>query len=215
MWDSLGLKVTVAWDQVSKFWNETIIGNIKKAWEGIKEFFEGIFKPIEDAWNWLKGIFGFDNQTVDIGVKVRYSAEGGDTNVSGSTNSYGGNGSIGGVSSPGGNWGRTLFNTFFDSINMHAAGGFPTEGQLFIAREAGAELVGSIGNRTAVANNDQIVEGIRQGVSDANGEQNALLRQQNDLLRQILAKDSSLRATAALGRTIQQSLDLYGELVGG
>ena len=48
-----------------------------------------------------------------------------------------------------------------------ATGGFPEEGQLFIAREAGAEMVGSIGGRTAVANNDQIVEAIRQGVYEA------------------------------------------------
>ena len=47
-------------------------------------------------------------------------------------------------------------------------GGFPNEGQLFIAREAGAEMVGAIGRRTAVANNDQIVEGISAGVSIAN-----------------------------------------------
>lgn len=47
-------------------------------------------------------------------------------------------------------------------------GGFPNEGQLFIAREAGAEMVGAMGHRTAVANNDQIVEGISAGVSVAN-----------------------------------------------
>ena len=47
-------------------------------------------------------------------------------------------------------------------------GGFPNEGQLFIAREAGAEMVGAMGRRTAVANNDQIVEGISAGVSVAN-----------------------------------------------
>ena len=47
-------------------------------------------------------------------------------------------------------------------------GGFPNEGQLFIAREAGAEMVGAMGRRTTVANNDQIVEGISAGVSVAN-----------------------------------------------
>ena len=47
-------------------------------------------------------------------------------------------------------------------------GGFPNEGQLFIAREAGAEMVGAMGRRTAVVNNDQIVEGISAGVSVAN-----------------------------------------------
>ena len=49
----------------------------------------------------------------------------------------------------------------------YATGGFPTEGQLFIANEAGPELVGTMGGRNAVANQNEIVEGIRQGVFDA------------------------------------------------
>ena len=52
-------------------------------------------------------------------------------------------------------------------IPMLAEGGFPDVGQLFIAREAGAEMVGSIGGRAAVANNDQIVEAISHGVYQA------------------------------------------------
>ena len=48
----------------------------------------------------------------------------------------------------------------------YASGGFPDTGELFIARESGAEMVGTIGNRTAVANNDQIVEGIRYANED-------------------------------------------------
>ena len=53
------------------------------------------------------------------------------------------------------------------SISWYAQGGFPDDGQLFIANEAGPELVGTMGGHTAVANNDQIVDGIRQGVYDA------------------------------------------------
>ena len=75
-------------------------------------------------------------------------------------------------------------------------GGFPPTGQMFIAREAGPEMVGSIGGRTAVANNDQIVEGISAGVEWANAKQNALLAEQNSLLRQLLAKDTSVEITA-------------------
>lgn len=48
-----------------------------------------------------------------------------------------------------------------------ASGGYPDEGQLFVAREAGPEMVGTIGGRTAVANNDDIVAGIRDGVFEA------------------------------------------------
>lgn len=45
-----------------------------------------------------------------------------------------------------------------------ADGGFPSMGQMFIAREAGPELVGTIGSRSAVVNNDQIVESVSAGV---------------------------------------------------
>jgi hypothetical protein len=46
-------------------------------------------------------------------------------------------------------------------------GGFVDRGQMFIAREAGPELVGTIGSRTAVVNNDQIVESVSRGVYQA------------------------------------------------
>jgi len=49
-------------------------------------------------------------------------------------------------------------------FNAFATGGFPTQGQMFIAREAGPELVGNLGGRTAVVNNDQIVESVSAGV---------------------------------------------------
>ena len=49
-----------------------------------------------------------------------------------------------------------------------AEGGFVDSGQMFIAREAGPELVGTIGNQTAVANNADIIAGVSQGVAGAN-----------------------------------------------
>ena len=52
------------------------------------------------------------------------------------------------------------------SIPRFEAGGFPGAG-LFIAQEAGPELVGTIGNKTAVVNNDQIVESVSRGVYQA------------------------------------------------
>lgn len=53
------------------------------------------------------------------------------------------------------------------SIEAHANGGFPTTGQLFIANEAGPELIGNIGRRTAVANQSQITEGIATATYNA------------------------------------------------
>lgn len=62
---------------------------------------------------------------------------------------------------------RYVRELFTGRSGKFAEGGFPTQGQLFIAREAGAEMVGSIGGRTAVANNDQIVSAVSQGVAQA------------------------------------------------
>lgn len=52
-------------------------------------------------------------------------------------------------------------------VTAFAGGGIPTEGQYFIAREAGPELVGTIGGHTAVMNNDQIVSSVSDGVARA------------------------------------------------
>lgn len=53
------------------------------------------------------------------------------------------------------------------TIPQFEMGGFPEMGQLFLASEAGPELVGQFGSRTAVVNNDQIITGIREGVYEA------------------------------------------------
>lgn len=53
------------------------------------------------------------------------------------------------------------------NIPAYASGGYPTTGEMFLARESGPELVGRIGNRTAVANNDQITAGIKNAVIEA------------------------------------------------
>ena len=90
-----------------------------------------------------------------------------------------------------------IFNPFGAVIKIaknkfgFADGGFPDDGQLFLAGESGPEFVGNMGGHTAVANNDQIVEGIREGVESAMAKQNELLRQQNELLKALLEKEST------------------------
>lgn len=96
-------------------------------------------------------------------------------------------------------------------INMvaYASGGYADVGQIFLAREDGPELVGTIGAQTAVANNDQIVEGIKGGVAQANYEQNELLRQQNSLLSELLRKEFTIEPSVGLGQVLARSETLY------
>ena len=53
------------------------------------------------------------------------------------------------------------------NIAKYAGGGLPGMGQMFVAREAGPELVGTIGGHTAVMNNNQIVASVSDGVFNA------------------------------------------------
>ena len=52
-------------------------------------------------------------------------------------------------------------------ISWHKEGGFPDMGELFIANEAGPEMIGRMGRKNVVANNNQIIQGIASGVSTA------------------------------------------------
>lgn len=65
------------------------------------------------------------------------------------------------------NLGNLSFSTPSFSLNWYAKGGFPDAGEMFVARENGPEMVGRIGNKNAVANNNQIVDAIRAGVFEA------------------------------------------------
>jgi hypothetical protein len=78
------------------------------------------------------------------------------------------------------------------NIPKYAEGGFPTHGSAFIAGESGAELVGHINGHTEVLNQSQIANVMASSMSTANAEQNAILKQQNELLLQILQKETGI-----------------------
>lgn len=104
-----------------------------------------------------------------------------------------------------------------NQIKGYATGGYPQSGELFWARENGTpEMVGKMGGSTAVANNDQIVSGIASGVASANEESNALLREQNELLRRLLQKEftAEVSPSAEFGRVVAKSSRLYEKTYG-
>lgn len=73
------------------------------------------------------------------------------------------------------------------NVQGFASGGFPT-GQLFMANEAGPELIGTVGGRTAVASNQEIT-GIADAVYATGNQESELLAQLIALGRQMLEKD--------------------------
>ena len=123
-----------------------IFENIKTT---IQEKIEKARDLVRDAIDAIKGFFNFEWKLPDIKTphfKVDYDTSG----------------TMGKVFSTMGLPGKPSIN-----VDWYKMGGFPTSGELFMAREAGPELVGTMNGRTAVANNNQIVEGIRAGVYEA------------------------------------------------
>lgn len=172
-------------------------GDWKQAWQGIKDMAVGMMDAlvvkIKTPINALLAYFeGFVNKVIDAWNWLKQQIN----SLSIEIPEWLGGGTLG-------------FNLAMSphvTLPRFAEGGFPEQGQMFIAREAGAEMVGSIGRRTAVANNDQIVAGIASGVAEANGEQNNLLREQNSLLRAILEKESGVYLD---GKYLTNSVEKY------
>ena len=82
-------------------------------------------------------------------------------------------------------------------IGGYASGGFPETGQMFIAREKGPELVGKIGGRSAVVNNSQIVEGIKQAVLSAMLQANQSSRGQEIVIHNYTELDGQVIGKAS------------------
>ncbi len=103
------------------------------------------------------------------------------------------------------------------NVSWYANGGFPSTGQMFIAREAGPELVGTMNGRTAVANNDQIVEGIAQGVYDAVMSaiaNNGVFQRIEQNTRAAAEKELVIAPSAELGRVNSKSAKMYDKARG-
>jgi hypothetical protein len=169
LWDVLGPAFELVFMSIKE-----AIESVKKIAHGLIDFFVGIFSnDLEQAGSGLVNIFVgiFDTLRVAIKTPINYVLK----IIEGLINKI----------IDGWNWLKKQINTLqievpawlgggkvgFDlamsshvTLARYADGGIVNAGQMFIAREAGPEMVGSIGNRTAVANNDQIVESVSQGV---------------------------------------------------
>lgn len=215
VWNSIERAVNDAFNSVADWWNDNkMVKWIEDAWSGISTWFQkNVTGPIGQLWNGLKetakGVVNFFIKGLNsIGKvtipKIQFYVADIIKDALGLKSNY-----VDLYS------GKTI--TLWNIPELKAEGDYNIpKGQLFIANEAGAEMVGSMDGHTAVANQQQIVEGIRKGVADGQAEQNALLRRQNELLMGILQKDSTVRlgASSALGRIAKQSLDMYSRATG-
>ena len=98
------------------------------------------------------------------------------------------------------------------TIPRFANGGYPQMGSLFWANEAGPELVGTMNGKTAVASNNEIT-GITAAINSASASENELLRQQNQLLQGILAKEFGISSKEVF-TSVRKSAREYTNMTG-
>ena len=150
----IGSKISELWKDFKDSWGEkrtvkfltkraTRISELwkdfKDSWGDKKAVTIGIGFAKDSLNNLWSSVKGFfGGKTVSVGTKATKKADGG-------------------VFS-GGSW---------KPVKKYAVGGLPNMGQMFVAREAGPELVGTLGGHTAVMNNDQIVSSVSYGVAQA------------------------------------------------
>lgn len=149
-WKKFKTSASEKWGELTRWYNESVAPKFtKKYWEEkfsvIKDGFSSAWKSLKEWWEGL--------ELPEFKIKMPH---------------------ITWSSKPAEGWiAKTLEALGLPAsipkmnVEWYANGGFPDMGQMFIAREAGPELVGSINGRTAVANNDQIVAAVSQGVYSA------------------------------------------------
>lgn len=141
--ENVKTKVSNAWNDAKTWWNS------KPALKKISTTVDSILDNLSSAWN--KAKTWLSKQALKLNIKIPHIVIGWDYKVP--------------------KWQADIANFLFGkkaipyiNVEWYKNGGFPDVGEMFVAREAGPELVGKIGNKNAVANNDQIVEGISAGV---------------------------------------------------
>ena len=157
------------WSTVATWFNEhviqPIVGFFENMWAGLKGIINGILAGVETVVN---GFVAAINWVIDGLNKISFDVPDWVPGIGGKT------------------LGFNIKHVAEVSLPRLEKGGLVNAGQLFIANEAGPELVGQYGNKSAVMNNEQIVRSVSDGVYAANAEQTALIREQNNLLREMV-----------------------------
>lgn len=174
-------KASDLWSDFKKSWGESktahfllkISSKASELWSGFKKswgesktanFLLKINTKASELWSDFKDRWG-TSKKVSIGIGFGSNAL---SNLWNSvTNFFSGKSVKIGASSTQKADGGVFSNGSWKPIQRYAAGGIPDYGQLFWAREAGPELVGTLGGHTAVMNNDQIVASVSAGVYQA------------------------------------------------
>ena len=150
-WDDIGNEVSDKWSKIEDWWNKNIKKFFtKKYWSDKFDEIKNTFKEGLDKVKQTFSAVKFPKLKLNISY---------DTNVGKiKTSVYKALGLDG--------WPKLSFGAY-------ANGGLPPVGQLFVANEKGPELVGQIGGKSFVANQNQMMDLLDRKIGSANGMNNA------------------------------------------
>ena len=189
--------VTDLWTLVKEKWGEKKTvkvllglwgGAIATLWTSIKEKW-GLTKTLEVGLKLITGTLDTLWKTVTNAFKGKTVEVDAEAKVKGTKTALGG----------------AFYNDRWHNIAQFASGGRPSHGTMFVAGEAGAEVVGHIGGRSEVLNESQMASVMYDAVSDAMATQNAILIKQNQLLSGILAKDYGISSSDIFAATQREA----------
>lgn len=133
---------------------DNIIQKFTDIKDGIEEKINNAKEIVKNAIDAIKGFFNFSWQLPDIKLPrfkwTSQPASGWMANV------------LSALNLP-----TSLPKLNVEWVSGYATGGFPKKGELFVANENAPEMIGKMGNRNVVANNQQITTGIANAVYDA------------------------------------------------
>lgn len=191
MWNGITGLASDAWDGIVGIWNtvtgwftdniidpiagffgdmwDGLVTGAENVWNGIKNAFSGVISFFQNIADTVTSFFGGIIDGVVNGISSTFKSvlNGAFTVVEGVVNFFidGLNGAIGIINAiPGVN----IKKISRLSIPRFEEGGFPDSASLFFANENGIpEMIGRIGNQTAVANNDQITTALTSALVTA------------------------------------------------
>jgi hypothetical protein len=218
-------KIKEMWESAKKWWSgkaglekiNIAVSLVKKGWSSVKAWVGSIpvvsqsVKLAKSGWSSVRSWVG-TMPTLSAGIKLVKSGWS-------SIKSWLGNLTYKlsfKLPKIGVNWGsKTVLGfkiSYPSGFYTYAKGGFPDMGEMFIAREAGPELVGKIGSKTTVANNQQIVEAVSEGVyaavlaamrrSESNGSQSVNVYLDSKQITSAVEKRQNERGVRIMGQGV-------------
>ena len=199
--EEIGKYFATKWEEAKKFWNEHIAKFFtKEYWTGLwNDVIQIIAQKLTDLWDGIKKWY---NDHIGKYLKKDYWKEKVTNAFNGIVDAIGGiktaiqnkwneiwNNLTAKIKTPHITWtsGKKATGWIKDTlealhlptslpklnIEWYAKGGMPDMGQLFIANERGPELVGQIGGKSFVANQNQMMDLIDKKLANAGGMNNA------------------------------------------